>query len=282
MVMADDSKSIEDKILEFNNDPDVFALRNRYAQKTFLDIMSVARSENRHSAFLAWLLKGEDFAVSPQDHPIVHLLDSIITRVGENKIANDEKVNNQDYKISNYDQLKETILTRDIKSIEIEEIKTEKSLGDLCVDATGKSLTGLPKLDRIDVYIRFSIVRKTTLGILDYEIIIENKIGSSEGDKPNGKYAKPIEGKDIAEIFNAVQTIRYFMACTHNDRANRPENGSICVYLTPDFEKDPVSPYFIHITYQNVLDRIIEPLLLPDVNTSDRVRLFLEEYISCQ
>jgi hypothetical protein len=52
------------------------------------------------------------------------------------------------------------------------------------------------------------------------------------------------------------------------------------VYLTPDLEKDPASPYFIHITYQDVLDRIIEPLLLPDVNTSDRVRLFLEEYIS--
>ena len=89
-----DKKSIEEQILKFNNDPDVFALRIRYAQKTFLDIMSVARSENRHSAFLAWLLKGEDFAVSPQDHPIVHLLDSIITRVGENKIAEYKRVNN--------------------------------------------------------------------------------------------------------------------------------------------------------------------------------------------
>ena len=85
--------------------------------------MSVARSENRHSAFLAWLLKGEDFAVSPQDQPIIHLLDSIITRVGENEIANDARVNNQDYKINNYDQLKEAILTRDIKSILVGGIK---------------------------------------------------------------------------------------------------------------------------------------------------------------
>ena len=73
---------------------------------------------------------------------------------------------------------------------------------------------------------------------------------------------------------------RYFRACTHNDRANKPKNGSIFVYLTPDLEKNPASPYFIHITYQDVLDRVIDPLLLPDVNTSDRVRLFLEEYIS--
>ena len=148
--------NLEEQILAFNNDPAVFALRSRYAQKTFLDIMSVARSENRHSAFLVWLLKGEDFAVSPQDHPIVHLLDSIITRVGENEIDEDKIVNSQNYKINNYDQLKEVILTRDIKSIEIEEIKTEKSLGELCVNANGKILTGLPKLDRIDVYIRFS------------------------------------------------------------------------------------------------------------------------------
>ena len=268
-----DKKSIEEQILKFNNDPQVFALRNRYAQKTFLDIMSVARSENRHSAFLAWLLKGDDFAISPQDHPIVHLLDSIITRVGE-------KVNNQNYKINDYDQLKEAILTRDIKSIEIEEIKTEKSLGELCVDTTGKSLTGLPKLDRIDVYIRFSIARKTKLGKFNYEIIIENKIGSSEGGAPTGMYAKSIEGKEIGTEFNATQTERYFRACTHNNRANKPKNGSICVYLTPDLENHPSSPYFIHITYQDVLDRVIDPLLLPDVNTSDRVRLFLEEYIS--
>ena len=276
---------LENQILKFNNDPQVFALRNRYAQKTFLDIMSVARSENRHSAFLAWLLKGDDFAVSPQDHPIVHLLDSIITRVGENEIDKDKKdkiVNSQNYKIKDYDQLKETILTRDIKSIEIEEIKIEKSLGELCVDSTvRRPLKGLPKLDRIDVYIRFSIVRKTEpRKSLNYEIIIENKIGSSEGGKPTGKYAKPIEGEKIDEVFCEPQTIRYFKACTHNNRAQKPENGSIFVYLTPDLEKDPTSPYFIHITYQDVLDRVIDPLLLPDVNTSDRVRLFLEEYIS--
>lgn len=278
--MADNSKSIEDEILEFNNDPDVFALRTRYSQKTFLDIMFVARSENRHSAFLAWLLKGDDFAVSPQDHPIVHLLDSIITRVGENKIAESERENSQECKIKDYDLLKKAILTRDIKSIEIEEIKTEKSLGDLCVDATGKSLTGLPKLDRIDVYIRFSIVRKTEpRKSLNYEIIIENKIGSLEGGKPK-KTDKSVAGKEISPEFNVQQTVRYFKACTHNNRKNKPADGSIFVYLTPDLEKNPASPYFIHITYQDVLDRIIDPLLLPDVNTSDRVRLFLEEYIS--
>lgn len=271
---------LENQILKFNNDPQVFALRNRYAQKTFLDIMSVARSENRHSAFLAWLLKGDDFAVSPQDHPIVHLLDSIITRVGENKIADEKKVNNEDYKINDYDLLKKAILTRDIKSIEIEEIKTEKSLGELCVDSNGAALEGLPKLDRIDVYIRLSIARKTKSGKLNYEIIIENKIGSSEGGEPTGKYAKTIEGEKIDEVFCEPQTVRYFRACTHKNRANKPTNGSIFVYLTPDLEKDPASPYFIHVIYQDVLDNIIESLLLPDVNTSDRIRLFLEEYIS--
>ena len=271
---------LENQILKFNNDPQVFALRTRYSQKTFLDIMSVARSENRHSAFLAWLLKGDDFAISPQDHPIVHLLDSIITRVGENKIADEKKVNNEDYKINNYEQVKEVFLTRDIKSIEIEEIKTEKSLGELCVDSNGAALEGLPKLDRIDVYIRLSIARKTKSGKLNYEIIIENKIGSSEGGKPTGKYAKTIKGEKIDEVFCEPQTVRYFRACTHKNRANKPTNGSIFVYLTPDLEKDPASPYFIHVIYQDVLDNIIESLLLPDVNTSDRIRLFLEEYIS--
>ncbi len=278
-VMANNLSSIESQILKFNNDSQVFALRNRYAQKTFLDIMSVARSENRHSAFLAWLLKGDDFAVPVQDHPLVHLLDIIITRVGNNSVDEDKRANNQKDKINNYSQLKKIILTRDIKSIEIEEVKTEKNLGLLCVDKEGTSLDGLPKLDRIDVYIRFSITPKTTTDPLHYEFIIENKIGSLEGGIPGTK-DKDVNGSPIDAEFKAMQTIRYFKACTHIDRENKPEHGSIFVYLTPDQEKEPSSPYFIHITYQDVLDNIIEPLLLPEVNTSDRVRLFLEEYIS--
>jgi len=277
--MVNNLSSIESQILKFNNDPQVFALRNRYAQKTFLDIMSVARSENRHSAFLAWLLKGDDFAVPVQDHPLVHLLDIIISKVGNNSVDEDKRVNNQNDKIYNYNQLKQIILTRDIKSIVIEEVKTEKNLGLLCVNKEGTSLDGLPKLDRIDVYIRFSITPKTTTSSLYYEFIIENKISSFEGGLP-GDNDKTVNGSSIGAEFKAMQTVRYFKACTHNDRENKPKHGSIFVYLTPELEKDPSSPYFIHITYQDVLDNIFEPLLLPEVNTSDRVRLFLEEYIS--
>lgn len=243
-----DGLTIEKRILEFNNDPDVFALRNRYSQKSFWDIMSTSRSENRHSAFLAWLLEGGDFALPHQDHPIVHLLDSVMMRIGD-----------KNGKILNDDKFKKLILTRDIKSIEIKEVKTEKSLGALCKDVDGRPLQEFSKLDRIDVYIRFSIIRKTKEESLDYELIIENKIGSSERDS---------------------QTVKYYNACTNDKRYEKPKNGSIFIYLTPEDAKSPESPYFIHITYQNVLDNIIEPLLLPEVNISDRVRLFLAEYIS--
>ena len=67
-------------LIEFNQNQQFIELRERYNTRSFLEIMSVERSENRHSSFLAWLLEAKDFAVNIKDHPIVHLLDIAIRR----------------------------------------------------------------------------------------------------------------------------------------------------------------------------------------------------------
>lgn len=255
--------NLEQTLLEFNQDPNFIELRERYSTRSFLEIMSVERSENRHSSFLAWLLEAKDFAVNPKDHPIVHLLDILIRRKRE-----------QNTDCPKLLELRDIVLARDIKDIKLlEKITTEKTVGDA---------TSNPKIygkiaDRLDIYM------KVALSSLQgeehvFEIIIENKVGSIEGlpkKKDEKKWPEGYAGK--------YQTERYYAACQSNNR--------IFVFLTPistkeldnfkdilEDDKKSREPHFININYQDLLDEVIEPLLA-NKNLSQRVRILLEEYI---
>ena len=118
-------------MLQFNNDPDFIKLRDRYATKSFLEIMSTDRSETRHSSFLAWLLEGKDFPVKEQDHPIIHLLDILIRRESE-----------QSTQKLVHDDIKNMVLSRNIKSIQIHEVSTEKPVN---------KVSKIPSQDRLDI-----------------------------------------------------------------------------------------------------------------------------------
>ena len=47
-----------DKIIEFNSDKALIALRERYNEPSFFEIISKQRSETTFSAFLKWLFQG--------------------------------------------------------------------------------------------------------------------------------------------------------------------------------------------------------------------------------
>ena len=106
------------------------------------------------------------------------------------------------------------------------------------------------------------------------QVIIENKIDSQEGRKKRS-------GKTGVDAYDqASQTERYFMA------TQRDDVYQWYVYLTPDAqipgrhyskEEEPTDPHFIHITYQDILDGIIIPLLASS-SISSRARFLLEEF----
>lgn len=88
-------------------------------------------------------------------------------------------------------------------------------------------------------------------------IVIENKVYSNEHDKQTCTYYKYYE-------------------------TEKQEGEQICyIYLTPLLhEKDAKCESFVHITYQDLLDNVFEPILLsPDL--SERTRFILTEYINC-
>lgn len=267
-------------MLQFNNDPDFIKLRDRYATKSFLEIMSTDRSETLHSSFLAWLLEGKDFPVKEQDHPIIHLLDILIRRESE------QSSTEQFPQKLVPDNIKDMVLSRNIKSIQIHEVSTEKSVN---------KVSNIPSQDRLDIYIHCTIELKNEQRKA-IEFIIENKVGSKEnGPKVSGsKDSGPNEKKDFpneySKYLEKTQTERYYYACNDEAIDNRKNREKIFIYLTPisdaeliDFDnvgEDQKSKdkHFININYQDILDNIIEPLLSAE-DISTRIHTLLEEYV---
>ena len=247
---------IETTLIKFNRDPNFITLRERYSTKSFLEIMSVERSENRHSSFLAWLLEAKDYVVNPKDHPIVHLLDIVIECVKEqNNVQLPEGI-------------KDVILSRSIKDVVIEEVKTEKPVKEVAVASDYKDKIK----DRLDIYIKCKLTSTDT--DLPIEIIVENKIDSTEGEAKNqNKYNKTTDSQEWEEYCKATQTNRYYKAC-YDKQKNR-----IFIFLTPNKQANRASnDQFINVSYQDVLNAIIEPLLSNN-DIAERVKILLEEYV---
>lgn len=256
-------------MLQFNNDPDFIKLRDRYATKSFLEIMSTDRSETRHSSFLAWLLEGKDFPVKEQDHPIIHLLDILIRRESE------QSSTEQSTEKLVPDAIKNMVLSRNIKSIQIHEVSTEKLIRDLST---------IQSIDRLDIYIHCTIEPKNGEA-KEIEFIIENKVGSKENGK---KKQSEDEGVGI-DYCNKTQTERYYFALNNDfENAKNQDSTKIFIYLTPisnadfgnfkDLKTKSKDKHFININYQDILDNIIEPLLSSE-DISTRIHTLLEEYV---
>lgn len=261
-------------MLQFNNDPDFIKLRDRYATKSFLEIMSTDRSETRHSSFLAWLLEGKDFPVKEQDHPIIHLLDILIRR--ESEQSSTEKSTEKPVP----DDIKNMVLSRNIKSIQIHEVSTEKLIRDLST---------IQSIDRLDIYIHCTIKSKNGES-KEIEFIIENKVGSKENGAKTDSEKKQDKKAECDQYYNQTQTERYYFACNNKAKEYRGNRKKIFIYLTP-ISNDDLSDFdnlgedqkskdenFININYQDILDNIIEPLLSAE-DISTRIHTLLEEYV---
>lgn len=100
------------------------------------------------------------------------------------------------------------------------------------------------------------------LGISDtaiskLRIVIENKVYSNEHDK---------------------QTCTYF---DYYEKEKQDGEQILYIYLTPLlYGKQASCNEFVHITYQDLLDNVFEPILLLQ-NLSERTRFILTEYINC-
>ena len=247
---------VTSELLKFNSNRENRELMAFYNRKSYMELLGVARKEEQHSAFLAWLLKGSDIECNIEDSPMMWFLQVLANR--ENTIRNKN--------IRMPTQLKSAILSRTLK-FHIEEVKNEKKVRD--VNDTYFKAKNIKCEDELDIYIKLSI---QGIPIIDeLEIIIENKIFSKEeGPKRNA----------TTTYGTQCQTVRYYMACCKNKNKN---NFQLYVYLCPDPTRYSTnncqSRNYIHIYYQDLLNYILIPLV--DKTDSERIRLIIREYIDC-
>lgn len=192
-------------ITDFNSDKEIIALREKYKEPTFFEIISKQRSENTYSSFLKWMFQSSSNDLNSVS-PILLLLDILVKR-GEEQ-GKLEQQNQIEYIDDNF---KKQIVTRNFQLNNIE-VETEKLVGVLVDelkqnwpeteprDVKQDSLINKCK-DRIDIFIKCHLDNNQEL-----HIIIENKIDSNEG--LNKKQVKT--GCDVYD--KSPQTSRYYVA----------------------------------------------------------------------
>ena len=267
-------ESVKNLLLDFYSKQENMNLIDYYSRATFFDLIKKSRSETVHSAFLAWILEGSDFPNRGLSSNLMHFLQLLVSRKNNGQGDSDFD-----------DGLKDAICTGTLELNDIS-IETEKPVQDFNSNANSK--------DRLDIYISCNTNLDKQL-----EIFIENKVGSKEGEphktrskkgespEAGSKEGESPEGDNNKDYNKLYQTDRYYNVCHDADKIQ------LFVFLSAiskskldDFsnfkEKDGKCKCknFIHICYQDVLERILLPIkTLP--NISSRTYNMIEEYISC-
>lgn len=244
----------QQSIISFNADTSIIQLREQYNQASFFEIISKSRSETTYSSFLRWLF-GDSAINLGENSPILLLLDILVKNDTQNLID---------------DGFKKSILSRTISIVSIK-AQVEKSVATITskaneLDKFNKEIKKLIEKkcqDKIDLYIELTLKDNKLICIY-----LENKVDSSEGE---GKGSKGIGNAKYDQL---TQTERYYSATKLKDPSNVSQ---VYIYLTPNGAERPKDPNFIHITYQSIVDGIIDPLLASS-SLSIRSRFFLEEF----
>lgn len=139
----------------------------------------------------------------------------------------------------------ETLFLSGNYDVAVVECTTEKTLG---------SITGSTSKDRADIWILLSI-KDPDGNRFVVPVIIENKVYACEGNQQTNKYHEALTA----------------FCC------NEGISTSVEIYLTPFEESSCASPEFLHLTYQQLLDSVIEPLA--SLRMPENARSLIENYI---
>lgn len=147
--------SIEQLIIKFNVDPEINRIKSYYNSDNFWKVLGIERKEQKHSAFLKWLLDLERGG-SPQ--PRNQFLNLLLDKCPDDAMQQKEMVD-----------FKNAILLNDYR-ITSWTSELEKPIRQLCK---------IRYDDKIDIYINCKVeIGKKTYNL---EVVIENKVRSGEG-----------------------------------------------------------------------------------------------------
>ena len=235
---------IEDLILSLKKEKAYQELKAYYEQNTPFSILRIERSENRHSSFIHWLLNPAS-SHSLSDTPLREFLSMIATKADTRDRCD-------------FPQVRERLITGDYV-LEVLDHGAERSivslLGDRKNDAkqylemTSKGEIGTGSANRFDIWMLLKISYVNSDDVTEswtIPLVIENKIYSKEGNAKDKEKA---------------QTVRYHRIVYMLKEQLCPDNyyNPLLVYLSPEEACDPISPSFIKISFQDLLDHVIQP-----------------------
>lgn len=258
-------------ILSLSKDPAYQELNAYYQTSTVFNILGLERNENRHSAFIAWLLNP---AESHQlgENPLKQFLSLVAAH------TYDQDGNADEYKCY-YDIVRQHLITGNYR-LEVDTIRTEQSIIGLArgessnfenyVEKTKSGAFSTDSQNRFDIWMLLHITFEGENGADEtwtLPLVVENKIYSKEGDAGDKDKAQTVRYK------NAMGVIKNIIG-----------QGKYCqplmVYLTPDRTK-PTAEDFVPLSYQDLLDYVITPSSIhaQAQTISQETKVMLDGYI---
>lgn len=247
---------IESLIAQYNIDPRNIAIKHYYEADNLWKALRIERDENKHSAYLAWLLKRPAKAYNS---PMINFLNLLV------KQADDCNISEPEIKRLRSAILRQSLVIKNI------EARTEMPV---C------SLSKIRYTDRLDLFFECDIVGVEPFNKL--EIILENKIDSSEGVAKNQNRLLNPTIHELAYKAKS-QTERYYYACSkeygnRNESFNSETTLQLFVFLTSRIEQNPAENKFIKINYQDLTDFILEPYSKQE-DIDEHTRISINEYL---
>lgn len=246
------NNNVVNMLTAYNQDPDNEEVLRYFETDNIWRILDIQRYEPSHSAFLAWFFSQKTTRYC-QVRNLINLLVSLSVS------------NRNNTKISIFEK---AIITGAYS------IKTVSVTPEMLINR----ISTIRYTDRIDIYIRciISIWDSSIMGESDkcLEIIIENKVDSPEGKNKINDLTQPTQ--DELKYKEKTQTERYYFACSEN-RLNKDVDHQLYVFLSPK-KKKSISPNYILLTYQDLVDYIFENFLKrKDVHQN--VKTLVEDYL---
>jgi len=244
---------IRKRVIKYNLDPKNTAVREYYDKDNIWKTLKIGRNENRHSAFLAWFL-GLDY--KSENAPLYRLLALLASNDSNGNIDNSL-----------------------VNAIALQTLKIKKAT--LESEKVINSFTKIRYPDRIDIFITCEI--EGCGGFNKIEIIIENKVESSEGGLKTKKEKTKVSNltSEEEEYCRLHQTERYYYAChdCRNTDFDSKKTMQIFVYLTPKEEDELLHcKKFIKISYQDLVDHIFDPFIISK-GVNDNAKNAVAEYM---
>lgn len=246
--MNDTYKQINDFLI----DPNVIEFKNYCYSLSYMEIIRMARREDAHSSFLAWLFDSK-FNYDLKNQPLELLLNLLIHEDVNNNILEEEKKN----LLAN----KDNILLRNVER--------EKRIDDN---------------GRVDIFIQFDI------GNNQYAIVIENKVESIENVETLDKGETIFQTDKYYNYFKEQQDEKYiyvFLAPSNDGNKVVAHNDNFINISYDDIVRDIIEPLLnnslsekTRLILEDYLKALSKPIILKSNNESSKLTsmLSLKQY----